>query len=69
MHRKEIFGGEPMTTNNRMELTAAIEALEALKSPTEVDLYTDSQLSAGRHHQLDQGLEDATAGAPPTRNR
>ncbi len=39
---KEIFGGEPDTTNNRMELMAAIKALEALKSKCEVDLYTDS---------------------------
>jgi len=41
-HRKEIRGGEAQTTNNRMELTAAIEALRALKSPSQVDLYTDS---------------------------
>ena len=41
-HRKEISGGEAQTTNNRMELTAAIEALRALKSPSQVDLYTDS---------------------------
>jgi len=40
--RKEIFGGEPETTNNRMELTAAIEALRALSGPAAVDLYTDS---------------------------
>ncbi len=46
-HRKEIKGGEPMTTNNRMELTAAIEALEALKGPSEVDLYTDSAYLRG----------------------
>ncbi|MFN3630491.1 MAG: ribonuclease HI [Casimicrobiaceae bacterium] len=41
-HRKEIMGGEPATTNNRMELMAAISALEALKQPSEVELYTDS---------------------------
>ncbi|MGH6864784.1 MAG: ribonuclease HI [Methyloceanibacter sp.] len=41
-HRRELSGGEPMTTNNRMELTAAIKALEALKGPSDVDLYTDS---------------------------
>ena len=40
---KEIAGGEAMTTNNRMELTAAIRALAALKEPCAVDLYTDSQ--------------------------
>ncbi len=39
---KEISGGEPMTTNNRMELIAAIEALKALKRPCVVDLHTDS---------------------------
>jgi ribonuclease HI len=40
--RKEISGGALETTNNRMELTAAIEALKALRGPTDVDLYTDS---------------------------
>ena len=42
-HRKEISGGEAMTTNNRMELAAAIAALEALKRPSRVDLHTDSE--------------------------
>ncbi len=40
---KEMNGGEPLTTNNRMELMAAIMALEALKRPCVVDLWTDSQ--------------------------
>lgn len=40
---RELFGGERQTTNNRMELTAAIEALRALREPCEVDLTTDSQ--------------------------
>jgi ribonuclease HI len=40
---KEIFGGEAQTTNNRMELTAVIEALGALKRPSRVVLHTDSQ--------------------------
>ena len=40
---KELFGGEALTTNNRMELTAVIRALEALKRPCEVAIYTDSQ--------------------------
>jgi ribonuclease HI len=40
---KEIFGGERLTTNNRMELTAVIRALEALKRPCKVRLHTDSQ--------------------------
>lgn len=39
---KEIWGGEPLTTNNRMELLAAIRGLEALKRPCRVALYTDS---------------------------
>ena len=41
-HEKELFGGEPETTNNRMELKAAIEALNALKRPSKVRLVTDS---------------------------
>ena len=40
---KELFGGESATTNNRMELTAAIRALDALTRACEVDIYTDSQ--------------------------
>lgn len=40
---RELYGGEPETTNNRMELTAAIRALEALKRHCKVSLYTDSQ--------------------------
>jgi ribonuclease HI len=40
---KEIFGGEANTTNNRMELTAVIRALESLKRACTVELYTDSQ--------------------------
>lgn len=40
---KELSGGETMTTNNRMELTAALEALKALKRRCSVDLYTDSR--------------------------
>ena len=45
-HEKEISGGEAQTTNNRMELTAAIRALEALKEPCDVELYTDSRYLA-----------------------
>jgi ribonuclease HI len=41
--RKEICGGERVTTNNRMELTAAIQALEALTRPCALELHTDSQ--------------------------
>lgn len=42
-NERSLYGGESMTTNNRMELTAALEALAALKEPCEVDLTTDSQ--------------------------
>ena len=41
-HERELKGGAPQTTNNRMELLAAIEALEALKRPCKVNLHTDS---------------------------
>jgi ribonuclease HI len=44
---KELFGGEAATTSNRMELTAAIEALEALKRPCVVHLHTDSNYLKG----------------------
>lgn len=50
-HEKELYGGVPHTTNNRMELTAAIRALEALKRPSSVALWTDSQY-------LRQGITD-----------
>lgn len=42
-HQKELSGGEAQTTNNRMELTAALQALKALKQRCQVDLYTDSE--------------------------
>jgi len=42
-HERDICGGEPATTNNRMELMAAIQALEALNKPCTVELHTDSQ--------------------------
>ena len=42
-HEKELFGGDPATTNNRMELTAVIESLAALKRRTPVAIYTDSE--------------------------
>lgn len=43
MVEKELYGGAPQTTNNQMELTAVIRALEALKEPCDVTLYTDSK--------------------------
>ena len=42
-HQKELSGAEVLTTNNRMELTAVIRALEALKRPSEVRIFTDSE--------------------------
>jgi ribonuclease HI len=42
-HRQEISGGSPATTNNRMELQAAVEGLRALSEPCEVEFFTDSQ--------------------------
>jgi ribonuclease HI len=55
--RKEIFGGEAQTTNNRMELVAVIRALEALTRESEVDLYTDSQYVKNGHRIMDSRLE------------
>lgn len=52
-HEKEMSGGEWDTTNNRMEMIAAIEALRALKRPSKVDLYTDSiYLKKGIHEWM-----------------
>lgn len=69
---KELFGGQANTTNNRMELTAAIEALKALRRPVNATIYTDSQY-------LIKGLEQwlpawkargwQTAGKQPVKNR
>ncbi len=42
-HKRELYGCDPHTTNNRMELTAAIEGLRALKEPCEVEIVTDSE--------------------------
>ncbi len=42
-HEKELFGGEALTTNNRMELTAVIQALQALRKPSHAIVHTDSQ--------------------------
>jgi ribonuclease HI len=54
-HTRELKGGEAHTTNNRMELMAAIMALETLKRPCEVDLHTDSEY-------LRQGITDWISG-------
>lgn len=42
-HRKEVSGHEPLTTNNRMEMRAVIEALRVLKKPSEIKIYIDSK--------------------------
>ena len=54
-NEREICGGEAHTTNNRMEMTAALRALEALKRPCRVELHTDSQY-------LRQGITEWLAG-------
>jgi ribonuclease HI len=46
-HERELCGGEALTTNNRMELSAAIAALEALSRPCRIELHTDSQYLRG----------------------
>ena len=68
---KELFGGEAVTTNNRMELTAVIEGLAALKRPCEVDLYLDSQyvrqgITEWIHGWKKKGWR--TAGGQPVKN-
>lgn len=68
---REISGGEPDTTNNRMELTAAIEALSALRRPCHVTLYTDSQyLRQGILQWLDNWKRNGwrTSAKKPVKN-
>ena len=50
-HKKELSGGEAMTTNNRMELMAAISGLAALKEPCRVTLYSDSKYLVDAYNQ------------------
>jgi ribonuclease HI len=69
---REVAGGEPDTTNNRMELMAAIAALEALREPCEVVLHTDSQyvrqgITEWMANWLRRGWK--TAGGDPVKNR
>ena len=68
---REIFGGEALTTNNRMELTAVIRALEALKRPSRVRLHTDSKyvqqgISSWIHQWKKRGWR--TADKKPVKN-
>jgi ribonuclease HI len=70
-HEKELKGGEERTTNNRMELMAAISALEALKKPSHVDLHTDSEyvkngITAWIHNWKRNGWR--TADKKPVKN-
>lgn len=71
-HEKSLKGAEIETTNNRMELQAAIEALNALKRGCEVELYTDSQyVRRGVLEWLDNWKQSnwKTAGKKPVKNR
>lgn len=70
-HEKELSGAEAATTNNRMELTAAIQALAALKRPARVRLHTDSQyvkdgITRWMHGWVRNGWK--TAGKDPVKN-
>ena len=67
-HEKELKGGEAHTTNNRMELMAAIAALEALKRPCLVDLHTDSQYLRDGIMKWIHGWK-RNGWRPPTRSR
>ena len=67
-HEKELKGGEAHTTNNRMELMAAIAALEALKRPCTVDLTPTASICATAS-PAGSTTGSATAGGPPTRSR
>lgn len=71
-HKKEIWGCEPHTTNNRMEIRAAIEALRALKEPCEVEVVTDSEylkngITSWIHGWKRKGWK--TAGGSPVVNQ
>lgn len=69
--RREISGGEPLTTNNRMELRAAAEALAALKRPSRAELHTDSEyLRKGITEWITKWKANGwkTAGREPVKN-
>lgn len=69
---KELYGGEPQTTNNRMELTAAIRGLEALKKNCDVNLYTDSTyVKNGIQEWMNKWKSNnwKTAAKKPVKNR
>ncbi len=72
-HEKTLSGGFSLTTNNRMEITAAVMALEALRQPSRVDLYTDSRYlcDAVEKGWIKSWLKNGwkTAGKKPVKNR
>ena len=70
-HEKTLYGGEPATTNNRMELMAVIEGLRALKRPCTVDIYTDSKYVMQGMSEWISGWKARgwkTAGKQPVKN-
>jgi ribonuclease HI len=71
LRERELWGGELATTNNRMELMAAIQALEALKRPCRVELHTDSQYVQKGIHEWIHGWKRRgwlTADKKPVKN-
>jgi ribonuclease HI len=71
-HYKELFGSTPHTTNNRMELTAVVKGLDALKEPCEVTVVTDSQyVQKGITQWMRQWKRNnwRTAGKKPVKNQ
>jgi ribonuclease HI len=71
-HKRELFGFEPNTTNNRMELTAAVRGLEALIEPCEVEVITDSEyLKNGVTEWMKRWKSNGwrTAGKAPVKNK
>jgi ribonuclease HI len=71
-HQRELSGAEPMTTNNKMELTAAIEGLKVLSEPCVVTIFTDSEylkkgITVWIHSWRTRGWR--TAGKKPVQNR
>ncbi len=73
IHEKELSAGYDRTTNNRMELMGVISALEALKAPCQVDVYSDSQyvIKAFNDHWIDGWLKRGwkNASKEPVKNR
>jgi ribonuclease HI len=70
-HRRELSGGEAHTTNNRMEMMAVIQALETLKRPCDITLYTDSTYVMKGMTEWLEGWKKRnwrTAGKKPVKN-